>query len=438
MAAGDAGGAELAFLNALRIAPDLAEAHANLGILLENRGALDDAESRYRLSIDLNPDYSQTHSNLGNLLASRKRFAEAEAALRRAVAIAPASPAAWSNLGVLLACLKREDEAERCYRTAISVDPGHANARFNLAYLLLRQGKFGEGWACLEARPWARDLAAKIDCPRWQGEPLAGKSLLVWYEAGYGDMIQFCRYLPVLKAQGASRITLACHPALQPLLATLADVDAVFAATDDIPVQGHDYWTYPLSIPHHCRTEIDSIPAAIPYLHVAQDRIGRWAKHIPADGFRVGLVWKGGSGHENDADRSLPTLKLLTPLGTVSGVQFISLQKGAGEDEARSPPPDLPLVHLGSDIADFADTAAIVTQLDLVICVDTAVAHLAGALGRPCWVLLPDYKTDWRWLTTGADSPWYPQRMRLFRQRRAGDWAPVVEEIRTALVAQRQ
>ncbi len=438
MAAGDADGAERAFRCALQLEPDLAEAHANLGILLENRGALDEAEIRYRRSIDLDPGYSQTHSNLGNLLASRKRFVEAEAAHRRAVVIAPTSPAAWSNFGVLLACLKREDEAERCYRTAISLDPEYANARFNLSYLLLRQGNFAEGWACFETRPWARDLAAKIDCPRWRGEPLAGKSLLIWYEAGYGDMIQFCRYLALLKAEGASRITLVCHPALQPLLATLAGVDAVFAAGHDVPMHGHDYWSYPLSMPYLRRTDIDSIPAAIPYLYAAPDRIARWAPHLPTDGFRIGLVWKGSPAYENDAERSLPTLDLLAPLGTVAGVHFVSLQKGAGEDEARSPPPNLPLVHLGSDIADFADTAAIVAQLDLVVCVDTAVAHLAGALGRPCWVLLADYKTDWRWLTTRSDSPWYPQGMRLFRQRRAGDWAAVVEEIRAALVARRR
>jgi hypothetical protein len=435
MAAGACGEAEKAFRSALQISPDLAEAHANLALLLDARRAWDEAERHYMHSIALNPDYSQTHSNLGSLLAGRKRFAEAEVEHRYAVAIAPGSPAAWSNLGVLLACLKREGEAEQCYRTAIGLDPGYANARFNLSYVLLRQGRYREGWASYEARPWAQADLTNIGCPRWHGESLEGKSVLVWYEAGHGDMIQFCRYLPLLKTLGASRVTLVCHPALRLLVETLAGVDALFAADQHIPNEGYDYWTYPLSLPHFCQTELASIPAATPYLHAMPGRMARWAARLATDGFRVGLVWKGSPAHENDADRSLPSLEALAPLWTVPGIRFVSLQKGAGEDETRFPPPGLSLVSLGSEMADFADVAAIVAQLDLVICVDTAVAHLAGALNRPCWVLLADYKTDWRWLTGRADSPWYPT-IRLFRQARGGDWASVIEEIRIALAAQ--
>lgn len=435
LAAGDAAGAEASFRGALRLAPQLAEAHANLGILLENRGAADAAVACYRRSIALDPHYAQTHSNLGCLLAARKDFAAAEAAHRSAVTLAPDSAAAWSNFGVLLASLQRDDEAERCQRTALECDPNYSRARFNLAYLLLRQGRFAEGWACLEARPWAQPPAG-IDCPRWQGEALAGKALLVLPEGGHGDMIQFCRYLPLLKAQGAARITLVCHPDLQALLATLAGVDAVVAAGAAALPAGHDYWCYPLSLPHLCGTELASIPAAIPYLHALPERLARWAPRLPAAGLRVGLAWRGNPAFENDADRSLPSLDLLAPLGGIAGVRLVSLQKGAGAEEARQPPPGLALVDLGSAVDDFADTAAIVAQLDLVICVDSAVAHLAGALGTPCWVLLPDYKADWRWLTARDDSPWYPQRMRLLRQPRPGDWAAVIEELRAALAAQ--
>lgn len=433
MAAGDAAGAEQSFRGALRLAPELAEAHANLGILLENRGAADAAVACYRRSIALNPHYAQTHSNLGCLLAARKDFAAAEAAHRSAVALAPDSAAAWSNFGVLLASLQREDEAERCQRTALACDPAYGRARFNLSYLLLRQGRYAEGWACLEARPWAQPPAG-IDCPRWQAETLAGKALLILPEGGHGDMIQFCRYLPLLKAQGAARITLVCHPALRALLATLAGVDAVVAADGALP-SGHDYWCYPLSLPHLCGTDLASIPATIPYLHALPERLARWAPQLPATGLRVGLAWRGNPAFENDADRSLPTLGLLAPLGDIAGVCWVSLQKGAGAEEAHAAAPGLALTDLGAAIDDFADTAAIVAQLDLVICVDSAVAHLAGALGTPCWVLLPDYKTDWRWLTARDDTPWYPQRMRLLRQPRAGDWAAVIEAVRTALAA---
>jgi hypothetical protein len=306
-------------------------------------------------------------------------------------------------------------------------------ARYNLSYLLLRQGRFEEGWYCLEARNWYTAWAAKLQCPRWQGESLVGKSVLIGYEPGHGDLIQYCRYAAVLKAQGATEITLICHPALKELFASVEGVDAFFSFDDQMPLSGRDFWTPPLSIPYYCKTRLDSIPAKIPYLHAPENRIKHWAALLPEDGLRVGLVWRGNPLFENDADRSLPSLEVLAPLGAVNGVSFISLQKGAGEDEAMHPPAGLQLIHIGSQLKDFADTAAVIVNLDLVICVDTAVAHLTGALGKPCWVLLPEYKTDWRWLTERTDSPWYPGTMRLFRQTTAGDWSTVVDEVTAAL-----
>jgi len=433
LAAGDGPAAEACFREAARIAPHFAEPYANLGLVLDKKGAAAEAESCYRRSIALNPGHAKTHMNLGALLALQKRFGEAEAAYRRAIALNPRAPVAWSNLGVLYACIKREPEAEQCYRTAMDLDADYATARFNLSYLLLRQGRLEEGWRCLEARDWYAALAARLACPRWQGEALGGKSLLIGCEAGHGDMIQFCRYAAVIKAQGAAHITLLCHPALKRLFATLDAVDAVIGLDEPIARSGWDFWTPPLSIPYHCNTRVDSIPAAIPYLRARPDQIAQWAPTLPAHGIRVGLAWKGSPEFENDADRSLPRLEALVPLGAVTGARFVSLQKGAGEAEAAQPPPGLPLVHFGSRIEDFADTAAIVTGLDLVICVDTALAHLAGALGKPCWVLLPYYKTDWRWLTGRTDSPWYPGVMRLFRQPAMGDWASVITEVGAAL-----
>jgi lipoprotein NlpI len=433
MAAGDAATAEACFNEAIQISPDFAEAYSNLALLLEKRGATDEAEVCYRRSLALNPDYPETNLNFGVFLADLKRFEEAEAAYSRACLLNPQSPAAWSNRGVLYACMKREEEAEQCYRKAMSLDVGYAMARFNLSYLLLRQGRFEEGWYCLEARDWYAALETYLECPRWQGEALLGKSLLIGYEAGHGDMIQFCRYAAVLKAQGSSHITIICHPALKTLFKTLNGVDAVIPFDDHIPASGWDFWTPPLSIPHFCKTRIDTIPASIPYLQAFPERIAQWQSMLPAEGIRVGLVWKGNPKFENDADRSIHVLDLLAPLGSVPNVRFISLQKGAGEDEAGHPPAALPLIHLGSQIKDFADSAAIVASLDLVISVDTAIAHLAGALGRPCWVLLPDYKTDWRWLAGRTDSPWYPEIMRLFRQPEMGNWSAVIAEVCGAL-----
>jgi hypothetical protein len=224
---------------------------------------------------------------------------------------------------------------------------------------------------------------------------------------------------------------------------SLAAVDSVIACDEPIPASGWDVWTPPLSLPCHCCTRLESIPADLPYLRADPQKAAHWRSLLAADAavdphlrplLRVGLVWQGNPRFENDADRSLSSLALLAPLWTVAGVRFYSLQKGAGEDEAAlSAPAGLPLADLGPAIDDFADTAAIVDNLDLVICVDTAIAHLAGALGKPCWLLLPDYKTDWRWLAGRSDSPWYPGVLRLFRQPAGGDWAPAIDAVRVAL-----
>lgn len=194
-----------------------------------------------------------------------------------------------------------------------------------------------------------------------------------------------------------------------------------------------DFWCYPLSLPLIFGTTLDNLPATIPYLRAEPERVLRWAAKVPQATLRVGLAWKGSSTHKNDGNRFLPSLAILAPLWSVPGIAFVSLQKGAGEDEASLAAAHQPLTHLGSAIADFADSAAILSQLDLLICVDTAVAQLAGALGTPCWVLLPDYGTDWRWLEDWHDSPWYPEVMRLFRQSADGDWAGAITRVVEAL-----
>ena len=435
MAAGDAAGAEADFRRALALVADFSEAHANLGLLFDQAGRDEEAEKHYRQAIETDPARTQNHLNFGGLLLRQKRFAEAEAAYRQALALNPESASAWSNLGVLLACVQREAEAEQCYRTAMQLDPAYRLAPFNFAYLLLRQGRFEEGWACLERRDWYAILEKNLSFPRWCGESLAGKSLLIGFEAGHGDMIQFCRYAALAKAAGATRVTILCHPGLKRLFATLTGVDDAFAFDEPLPSPGWDYWTPVLSLPFHFKTRLDSIPADLPYLFAKPERIAHWAAILGGSSGerRVGLVWKGNPRFENDADRSLPSLATLLPLWDVPGVRFFSLQKGTGQEEAACTPQAQPLTDLGSGLGDFADTAAVVMNLDLVITVDTAVAHLAGALGKPCWVLLPDYKTDWRWLTGRTDSPWYPGVLRLFRQNTAGDWGAVIEEVKSAL-----
>lgn len=432
LAAGDYAGAEDGYLQALELEPSYAAARANLGYLKEQQGAAAEAEFHYRQALALMPDHAQLHQNLGALLLKEKRFAESEEAMLAAVACAPDSPAAWNQLGAVLVCTHREAEGEACYRQALALAPEHARTQFNLSYLLLRQARFEEGWRMLEARWQFDQFPLSFDCPFWEGEPLADKSIVLGLEAGHGDMIHFARYTALLKQRGAARVDVVCHPALLRLFATLPGVDRVHAL-DVQPPGDWDYWTRPMRLPGLFNTELATIPAEVPYLNAQPQLIEHWRGVLPRQGLRVGLAWRGNSNFENDADRSLPSLMTLSPLAAVDAY-FVSLQKGAGEKEALLPPRGMSLLAVGGELADFAETAAVIANLDLVISVDTAVAHLAGALGKPCWLLLPDYRCDWRWMTDRDDTPWYPT-MRLFRQKRGGGWAPVIAEVAAALVS---
>lgn len=426
-------GAAAHFRKALELAPDLAEAYINLGLALENTGALEAAESAYFHALAIDPEFAELHVNLGALLVRQKRFQEAEDIYAVALQAFPDSAALWTGLGTLRACMQHDGEAEQCFRKALNLDGNHHHARFNLSYILLRHGHFEEGWQALESRARNVELTASIPASRWHGQSLVGKSLIIAIEGGCGDLIQHARFVPLLKNLGATRIGFVCHPPLKRLFATLTGIDKVLVLDEPVSESDWDYWTLPLSLPLYCRTRLDSIPAPIPYLKPSPEQIGEWRSRIPRDGLRVGLAWKGNPRHENDADRSLPQLGALAPLAAIEGVHFVSLQKGPGEDEAKHPPAGMELLDASPWLEDFADTAALVANLDLVISVDTAVAHLAGALGKPCWILLPYYKTDARWLSDREDSPWYPGTMRLFRQSSLSTWPPVIEEVAHAL-----
>jgi hypothetical protein len=256
------------------------------------------------------------------------------------------------------------------------------------------------------------------------GESIAGKTVLLWSEQGIGDTLQFLRYAPFVRAMGA-RVIVDVHRELVPLVKTQGLADVVVAAGD--PVPAFDVHAPLMSVPFILGTTIDTIPATVPYLRPMPDRVEAWAKRLPADGTRkVGIAWAGARGHHNDRRRSI-AVELLAPLGDVPGVTFVSIQPRSAD----APVPPIPLLDLGRELRDFADTAALLSQLDLVITVDTSVAHLAGALGRPVWTMLA-FAPDWRWMLGREDTPWYPT-MRLFRQRSVGDWADVVARVRSAL-----
>jgi hypothetical protein len=421
--------------------PGSAEAYTNLGLLLESEKEFIEAEQCHRTAIGLMPDSAEIHANFANLLATLERTEEATRAYQQAILLRPDSAITLSNFGVLLAYNRQDVEAENCFRQALALTPNYPLARLNLAMLLLAQGRLAEGWPLHEAR-YHPDLPAP-DAPmpdlpyeQWQGQSLVGKSLLVWPEQGHGDLIQFCRYLPILKEQGAAHITLMCRPALITLMQTLEGVDAVISSDDAIDLNRHyDFWTLPMSLPLHCHTTLDSIPARIPYLNVPESHVAAWSSRLPTSDrkLQVGLVWRGNPMHANDAKRSLPSLSTLAPLWMVDDVQYISLQIAHTDAQTSELANARQLINVAPDIHDFFDTAAILKQLDLLITVDTAVAHLAGALGQRCWVMLPTYRTDWRWMRERCDSPWYPGGMRLFRQAPHQSWCDVVADVASSL-----
>ncbi len=427
--------AEPVFAHALALEPALLEPRLGLGRALAELGRTAEAEPVLRAVLGERPRWPDALYALGRLLVQADRLVEAEPVLRLVLGEAPLHAEALTALGLVFAERGRPAEAEPLLREALRLQPHNPLFSCNLGQLLLSMGQWAEGWALTEARTrlaGAPPLPA-FPCPPWRGEPLAGKSLLIWPEQGHGDMIQFCRYIPWLKAQGAARISLCCAPPLAALLRGLEGLDGLYEQREgrqDLPA--HDYWTLPLSLPGLTGT----LPERLPYLTADSQRRAHWAVRLaalPPGARKVGLAWKGSPLYGNDRFRSLPDLMPLRPLWSVPGLAFVSLQKGAGEDQALTPPADQPLLALGQTAADFADMAALIAGLDLVITVDTAIAHLAGALGKPCWVMLPARGADWRWLRGHAATPWYPGVMSLFRQQAGESWEDVARKMAAAL-----
>lgn len=358
--------------------------------------------------------------------------------LRHLIALDPAFPGAVFNLAAALKELGRIDEAIDLMRTAANRDPGDAKAEFNLGLLQLTLGHYEEGWDAYEARlniP-GFDVHTAFPQPRWDGGDISGKTLLVHAEQGLGDVIQFARYLPMLKGR-ANRILFAVPQALTGLFKALPGVDELL--TGDGPAPEFDCHCPLLSLPRLFGTRLETIPADGAYLHADEDRLARMAERFAwLNGAfpKIGLVWAGKARPHNqqanrmDGQRSL-RLSDFAPLAQASGKYFVSLQEGPAAAQVKAPPAGMTLLDPMPAVQDFADTAAIVAHLDLVISVDTAVAHLAGALGKPVWIL-SRFDGCWRWLRNREDSPWYPTA-RLFRQSTPGDWNGVIHRVAGAL-----
>ena len=419
---------------ALSFDPDSAEATNVLGNAMLAQGDPAAAIECYRRALTLRPQYPEARNNLGSALRSTGRLEEAEAELASAIGLRPNYASALANLGLVLQERARYDEALDMYDRAIAADPAHATARGNRAMLLLLLGRLREGFAEYEWRwrmPGFATPRREFRRPPWAGDDLAGRTLFVHAEQGLGSAIQFVRYAGLLAAR-RGQVIVECRPPLYRLFESSLvrrdrTVAVVLKAATPPPFDCHA----PLmSLPHLLGTTIDAIPAEVPYLSARPADIVAWRQRlVDQPRPRIGLVWAGNPGHENDHNRSMPA-RLLTPLVARSRASFFSLQVPAAADDLATLPPG-GVTDLAPALGDFADTAAVIENLDLVISVDTAAAHLAGALGKPVWLLLP-YVPEWRWMLERDDSPWYPT-MRLFRQHSAGDWTGVVERVSTTL-----
>lgn len=459
--------AEASCREAIRLRPDFADAHNNLGAALAEQERREEAEGCYRRALELKPYFAEAHNNLGNLLREQDRIDEAIYSLREAVRLQPAFAAAHGGLGMALlrrgsfdeaaaACAEAArltparaeahlslgfvrseqglfDEAIALYEQAISLNPDYAEARKNRSLVWLLQGKFEQAWPEYEYRWNTPELPERpFTQPLWDGSPLDGKSILLHAEQGLGDTIQFIRYAPLVRERGG-KVIVACQRALIPLLSSCRGIDQLVAQGDPLP--DFDVHAPLLSLPRIFGTTLETIPAETPYLVADRRLVEQWRQELAAtNSFKVGIAWQGSKKYRWDHKRSI-ALAQFEPLSRIPGVQLYSLQKGHGSEQLSEVAGRFSIIDLAPRLDEregaFTDTAAVIENLDLVICSDTAIPHLAGALNAPVWTALSRVP-DWRWLIDGEDSPWYPS-MRLFRQPRHGDWESVFRRMAAEL-----
>lgn len=382
--------------------------------------------------LSAHPQLGRLHAEHATVLRQLQRLDEAIAGYRRAAALMPQEPTAWNNLGTVLYENLQFEESRQAYRRAVALAPEYARGHHGLGMVSLMLGDLAVGFAELEWRwrlPGYTSEGEGFFRTFWDGGDLRGRTILLHDEQGFGDTLQYVRYVPLVKARGG-RVILRCQPALGRLLEHSVGADQVLSVPRGAPMPPFDVHAPLMSLPHLLGTTLETIPAAVPYVQQFPDDVARWSARLAADtGFKVGLVWAGSPLHANDSRRSLSP-DVLSALAQ-PGVSFYSLQKDGAWAALTGASTGMQLVDLGPDLHDFAETAAAISQLDLVITVDTAVGHLAGALGRPVWVLLSAVH-DTRWMTERSDSPWYPHT-RLFRQQNGEGWEAVIARVRDAL-----
>jgi tetratricopeptide (TPR) repeat protein len=416
---------------AIEVEPGFAEAYYNRGNVLQDLRRFAEAAASYERAVEIRPDLAEAHSNRGNALQKLNRFDEALASYDRALAANPNFGQALLNRGVGLQELRRFDEAIATYARALALQPDYAEVHFNEAICRLMIGDFAGGWPKYE---WGwqakqRGPIRKIAQPLWLGhDDLAGKTIFIHAEQGFGDTLQFCRYIPMVAARGA-KIIFEVQDALVSLMRCLANETTQVVPVGPAP-SAIDFHCPLLSLPLAFHTDMDSIPMAAPYLSAPPEAVEHWqARLAPNRRPRIGLAWSGRPTHTNDFNRSIG-FRSLSPLLDAEAT-FVSVQKFVRDADMPALKERTDVLHFGDALADFADTAALIANLDLLIAVDTSVVHLAGALAKPVWMLLP-YTPDWRWLLDRDDSPWYPT-IRLFRQDKSRSWDPVIARVRREL-----
>lgn len=418
------------FQRALALKPDYANAHNNLGSLLRRQGRLSEAEACFHQALALKPDSAPVHYNLGNVFRDQAQFEKAIACYRRALDLNSGLANSWNGLGGALtehhlrtAAEKDSplEEAAACYRRAIQLEQQNAEIHYNLSLLLLLMGNWDEGWREYEWRWKTKDYGqVELHQPRWGGEPLAGKTVLIYAEQGLGDTLQFVRYAPLVQESGG-RVILVCQPQIGSLLSRSPGIDVVLGNGEPLPA--FDVQVPLLSLPKLLQTTPSSVPAKIPYVFADPAAVQSWAEYFKRfPEFKAAIAWKGNPAHKRDRYRSIPPASF-QPLAKLSGVRLFSLQKDATDNELRQIGAESPIIDLGR--LDLAATAAVMMHMDLIVSCDTVIAHLAGALGRPVWLAL-SCTPDWRWLLHRQDTPWYPT-MRIFRQSALGEWNSVFE-----------
>ena len=400
------------------------------GSALHNLERYEEAIDCYNAAVRIAPNLGEVHNNRGNSLMALCRFDEAAESFTQAVLLLPSSPVPLTARATAKQALGLITEAETDCRKALAFAPDFAQAHWNLALNLLLQGQYSEGWREYEWRwrkPDFTSPARHADIPQWDGEPLQGRTILLHAEQGFGDAIQFVRYAPLVAQLGGS-VTLECHQQLVSLFQSVAGVKSVVPLGGTLP--NFCYQAPLLSLPLVFNTTLENIPSKSPYLSPSTEHREKWAALMSDHNgkLRIGLIWAGKS--YPDPLRSCRLSDFATLAGK-ENITFYSLQIGAGAEQASCPPAGMSLIDLTGDINDFSDTAALIEHLDLVISIDTATAHLAGAHGKPTGLRLPQ-APDWRWLLNRNDSPWYPT-MRLFRQGRNEGWGSAIKRVRTAL-----